>query len=64
MDNLSPEDARRKCERHIADLRRRIEMLKDSAAGSPLVTVDFVAQVEKTLDDWEVYHEMLHENRR
>lgn len=59
MSNLTSDGARRRCERHVAELRRRIDKLKDCGAGSPLVTVDFVAEVEKTLDDWEYYHEML-----
>jgi hypothetical protein len=51
-------------EQRVAALRRRIDELKDRAAGRPLVTVDFLAEVEKTLDGWEVYQEALLEDRK
>lgn len=60
---MTSEALRQRCEQHVAALRRRIDELKDHAAGQPLVTVDFVAEVEKTLDGWEIYQEALQEDR-
>jgi hypothetical protein len=57
------ESARRQCEQHVAKLRRRIDELKESGTGRPLVSVDFVADVEKTLDEWETYQEAMKRDR-
>jgi hypothetical protein len=45
-------------------LRRRIDALKEHAAGRPLVTIDFVAEVEKSLDGWETYQDALQKDRK
>lgn len=63
MSQPNLESTRRQCEQHVAKLRRRIDELKDSGTGRPLVSVDFVADVEKTLDEWEMYHEVLKRDR-
>jgi hypothetical protein len=65
MDMIEPnlESVRRQCEQHVAKLRRRIDELKESGTGRPLVSVDFVADVEKTLDEWETYQEALKRDR-
>ncbi|HVJ76250.1 MAG TPA: hypothetical protein VM620_00325 [Hyphomicrobium sp.] len=63
MNQPNLESARRQCEQHVAKLRRRIDELKDSGTGRPLVSVDFVADVEKTLDEWEMYQEALKRDR-
>jgi hypothetical protein len=64
MSRITSEALRRRCEQHVAALRRRIDALKDHAAGRPLVTVDFVAEVEKTLDGWEIYQDAVQEDRK
>lgn len=63
MSQPNLESARRQCEQHVAKLRRRIDELKESGTGRPLVSVDFVADVEKTLDEWETYQEALKRDR-
>lgn len=59
MDETKPEVLRRRCNEQSAALRRRLDILKDASAGRPLVTVDFLAEVEKTLDGWENYQQAL-----
>lgn len=44
-------------------LHRRIDDLKARAAGQPLVTIDFLIEVEKILDGWQMYKEALQEER-
>jgi hypothetical protein len=64
MSQMTSEALRRRCEQYVAALRRRIDALKEHAAGRPLVTIDFVAEVEKSLDGWETYQDALQKDRK
>lgn len=64
MAQMTSEDLRNLCLRRAKALRRRIDDLKASGTGQPLVGIDFLADVEKTLDGWEMYEEALARERK
>ncbi|WP_041320294.1 hypothetical protein [Hyphomicrobium denitrificans] len=64
MNHVTAEALQQQCERRVMALRRRIDDLKACAAGRPLATIDFVVEVEKTLDGWESYQEALQEEHK
>jgi len=64
MAQTASDDRRSLCLRRGGASRRRIDPLKASGAGRPLVGVDFLADVEKTLDGWEMCEEALAQERK
>lgn len=64
MAQMASDDRRSLCLRRGGALRRWIDALKASGAGRLLVGVDFLADVEKALDGWEMCEEALVQERK